>query len=216
MKAHALTALLFAFTLGLSPARAQDPETRGEQGDTLTPLAMGNTWVYSSEEGDTVTTDRVEGVVMFDGRPWHLLRSYEHAEGQPADKGELVSDNFWLTFKDGHEWDAWAELSVEDELETFKLTTLSKYYKYPVALGEIYKPQADDPALKITVSALNAKLKTPAGEFECVVYTQTNADEPGYRFTSWVAPGVGIVKNETVEDGETSVSELISYTLVEK
>ena len=59
-------------------------------------------------------------------------------------------------------------------------------------------------------------MKTKAGEFECVVYKETSTEDEGYSFTSYVAPGVGIVKNVTVdEDGDYS-SELINYTLVEE
>ena len=92
---------------------------------------------------------------------------------------------------------------------------LSKYYRYPATLGETYKPNADDPTLVINITALNEKVKTKAGEFECVVYKETNTEEPGFTFTSWVAPGVGVVKYAFTEDGESSSSELVSYTLVD-
>jgi hypothetical protein len=67
----------------------------------------------------------------------------------------------------------------------------------------------------MTVVALNEKVKTKAGEFDCVVYKETSSEDPDFSFTSYVAPGVGIVKHVAVDDEGTYTSELISYTLVQ-
>lgn len=219
MKHNALTALALTLTLalGLSLTHADDAaQTRGEKGDVLTPLAMGNAWVYEGDEDELIATDRIEGVVLFDGQPWYLLRSYEHEKGQPENTAELVSDKFWITLKGGHEWDAWAELAGEDEVDKLELTMISRYYRYPATLGESYKPNADDPSIVVTITALNEKVKTKAGEFECVVYKETSTDDEDYTFTSYIAPGVGIVKTITVDEEGTYHSELIRYTLVEQ
>ena len=63
MKAYTLAALLFTLTLSLSLVHAENPKHRGEKGDILTPLAMGNTWVYTGND-NMITTDRIEGVVL--------------------------------------------------------------------------------------------------------------------------------------------------------
>lgn len=217
MKTAAITALVVTFSLGLSLAHAKDPKTRGQAGDALTPLAMGNTWVYESDDDDILTTDRIEGHVLFDGRPWYVLRSYEREAGEPVGKDEDLNSDLWLAMIDGHECDAFTLTSEEDEdFGVLKLDTVSQYYRYPATLGETYKPNADDPTMVMTVTALNEKVKTKAGEFECVVYKETSTEDAGYSFTSYVAPGVGIVKNVTVDEEGDYSNELISYTLVEE
>lgn len=223
MKYQTLAALslLLVLTLGLSVAHADDPATRGKEGDVLTPMAMGNTWVYEGEEGDDyMTIDRIEGKVLFEGHAWYLLRSYDLEKGQPENTAELVSDNFWITLKDGHEWDAWAQYGEEDgeaefAVKQLELTARSKYYRYPATLGETYRPSADDPTIVMTVTALNEKVTTKAGEFECVVYKETNTEDEDFSYTSWVAPGVGIIKNTTTDADGTYHSYLASYKLAD-
>ncbi|MBX2851099.1 MAG: hypothetical protein KTR15_05065 [Phycisphaeraceae bacterium] len=218
MKNRALAALslLVILTLGLSIAHAEDPKTRGKAGDTLTPLAMGNTWVYASDGEDLVTTDRIEGVVLFDGQPWHLLRSYEREKGQPVEANESLEMDLWLAHIDGHECDAFIEPADSEEESTgLKLGAVSTYYRYPATAGETYKPSKDDAVTVMTVVALNEKVKTKAGEFDCVVYKETSTEEPDFSFTSYVAPGIGIVKQITTDAEGTYTAELISYTLVE-
>lgn len=208
--------LLITSALLLPQAHAEDPETRGEAGDLLTPLAMGNTWVYASEEENTVTTERIEGVVLFDGRPWHLLRSYERPSDQPAEANESLGIELWLAHIDGHECDAFVEpIDPDDEIAELKLGPISKYFRYPATVGESYKPYSDDPTIVMTITGIHEKVKTKAGEFDCVVYTETSTEDEGYRNINWVAPGVGIVKTQSVEEGETYTSELISYSLAE-
>ena len=72
------------------------------------------------------------------------------------------------------------------------------------------------PTMQVEVIAINEKVKTKAGEFNCIVYKETDTDMPGYSFTSWVSPGVGIVKNKSVDEDGTYESELTSFTLVEE
>lgn len=219
MKFQMMTALplLIVLSCYLSIADADEPKTRGEAGDTLTPLAMGNTWVYAGEEDDDIlTTDRIEGVVLFDGRPWHLLRSYEREKDEPVEANKSLDIDLWLACFDGYECDAFVEpTDPEAESASLKLGTINKYYRYPATLGETYKTNPDDTASTMTVVALHEKVKTKAGEFDCVVYKETTADDPAYSFTSYVAPGVGIVKNVTTDADGSYSAELISYTLVE-
>ncbi|MEO0476417.1 MAG: hypothetical protein AAF085_10690, partial [Planctomycetota bacterium] len=195
--------LLITAALLLPQAHAEDPKTRGKAGDLLTPLAMGNTWVYASEEENTVTTERIEGVVLFEGRPWHLLRSYERQADQPAEADESIGIELWLAQIDGHECDAFVEpIEPDDEFAELKLGPISKYFRYPATLGDSYKPNSDDTTIIMTITAINEKVKTKAGEFDCVVYTETSTEDEGYRNTNWVAPGVGIVKTQSIEEGE--------------
>ncbi len=219
MKRHALAILttLLVLTVGLPFTQANEAKTRGKQGDLLTPLAIGNSWVYEGDEDDLVTTDRIEGVVLFDGQPWHLLRSYEREVDQPEEMNTSLQTDLLLSMIDGHECDAFIEMGQDDEnFGVMQLSGVSRYYRYPATLGESYKPSADDPGMSVTVIALNEKVKTEAGEFECVVYQETSTDDEDYSFTSYVCPGIGIVKNITVDADGTYVSKLVSYTLVEE
>jgi len=212
-------AVLF-LSLPLQHVAAQDKaKTMGKPGDILTPLAIGNAWVYENDDDDLIATDRIEGLVLFDGHPWYLLRTYEHEAGQPANTAELIANDFWLTHKDGYECDAFAEQSdFEDEdaeLFGLRLSPPAQYYRYPAALGDKYKPSEETPSMRMEVIAINEKVKTKAGEFNCIVYRETDTDVPGYSFTSWVCPGVGIVKNKNVDEDGTFTSELTSFSLVD-
>lgn len=207
--------------LPLQHVAAQDKtKTMGKPGDILTPLAIGNTWVYENDEDGLIAYDRIEGLVLFDGHPWFLLRTYEHEAGQPAKDAQLVSDDLWLTHKDGHEWDAsteYPDLEEQDEaMVSLKLSPADQYYRYPAALGDKYKPSEDMPTMQVQVIAINEKVKTKAGEFNCIVYKETDTDLPEYSFTSWVSPGVGLIKYKTIDEEGTYESELTSFTLVEE
>lgn len=209
-------AAALSLTLGLSLASAAQPQapTRGQAGDVLTPLAVGNTWVYEGEADDPVlTTDRIEGVVLFDGEPWHLLRSYERQRDQPDARNLPNGSELWLAMFDGQEHDALVQ--TDEETAALSLTKISGYYRYPATLGQTYTPEAEDQTIVMTVTSLSEKIKTKAGEFDCVVYTETSTEDPDYSFTSYVAPGVGIVQLIINETGETYTSSLVSYTFVE-
>lgn len=212
-------ALLFCVSIaGFVPMQRtsadEQAKTRGAVGDVLTPLAMGNNWVYASEEDEIVAVDRIEGVVLFEDQPWYLIRSYEHEKGKPADTADLVMDNFWIAMIDGVECDAFVQ--YKEDSESLTLASVNKYYRYPATLGDTYKPAPEhDPSLTVTITALHKKVTTKAGEFKCVVYKEILADEPGYSMTTYIAPGVGIVKYEGSEEEESWSSELVSYNLVD-
>lgn len=217
MRRLVFSAMTFAMTLviGLSLANAENPQpTRGEAGDVLTPLAMGNTWVYEGADDDKLQTiDSIEGVVLFDGQPWHMLRSYERTRDEPAGKKIPLGSELWLAMIDGHECDAFVE--ADDETSVLKLTGISTYFRYPATLGDTYRPNADDQTIVVTVLALNEKVTTKAGQFHCIVYKETSTEDADYSLTTYIAPGVGIIKNITTEEGQTYLSQLVSYTLVD-
>lgn len=215
MKHHTLAALTLIITLTLcfSLAHAEDPKTRGEKGDVLTPLAVGNAWVYANDEDDILTTDRIEKTHAFDEKTWYQLMTYEREKGQPKNADEAIEGDLWLAMIDGHECDAFSE--QDEDTDELKLTDISRYYRYPATFGDTYKPYADDPIVVMTVIGLNEEVKTKAGTFDCVVYKETSTDDENYTYTSYVAPGIGIIKNITIDDDGTYSSELISYTLVD-
>lgn len=172
-------------------------------------MALGNTWVYEDKESGIISTVRIEGVVMFDDRPWHLFRYYEREVDQPADQDEPIGFDSWHAFFNGHEYDA--EVSYDEEAGALELAPLGAYFRYPAKAGDSYRPNPLDETTVMTVIAVGEKVKTKAGEFECIVYKETYADEPGLSYMIYVAPGVGVVKDvESSEEG-TYTSELVSY-----
>lgn len=207
-----MLALSMMLAVGLSFAHAKDaPQpTRGEAGDVLTPLAMGNTWVYENTNAGLISTDRIEGVVAFDGKPWHLLRSYERAIDQPATKDESINYEYWLALIDGYECDTF--MQIDEETQTLKPATINRAHRLPATLGDTYHPYADNKDATVTILALNEKITTKAGDFDCIVYKETSAQDETISFTSYVAPGVGVIKSIYTEDGESHTLELISYT----
>lgn len=217
---YALTAaLLFCVCIaGIVPMQQtsadEQAKTRGAVGDVLTPLAMGNSWVYASEDDEIVAIDRVEGLVLFDGKPWYLLRSYEHEKGKPADTAELVLDNFWIAMIDGVECDTFLE--YDEEQDSLAPAEITKYFRYPATLGDTYKPTPEtDPSLTVTITAIHEKVTTKAGEFDCVVYKEISTEDPTYSNTTYIAPGIGIIKYIGTEGEESWSSELVSYTLAD-
>ncbi len=216
MKHAAMTALALALTLtlGLSFVRADEALSRGQAGDTLTPLALGNTWVYEDADADLIHTERIEGVVTFDQTSWYMLRNYEREIGQPPAKNESIDLEYWLAFHDGYECDT--IMHVDEETQILKPGGINKAHRYPAKLGDQYHPYADDQDATVTVLALNEKVTTKAGVFDCIVYKETSTQDESFNFTTYIAPGVGVVKSTFIEEGQTYTSELISYTLVEK
>lgn len=215
MKRKTLTALTLTMTLffGLSLAHAQDEaQTRGEQGEILTPLAIGNTWVYKEIEENLIVTDRIEGMVLFDARNWYLLRMSTQPADQPNAEPEPFYE-YWLTHLDGVEADA--SLEIDEETESLKISYINAYFHYPATLGQSYNPDEEDDTWSVKVTALNEVVKTPAGEFTCVVYRETFDDDNTFIHTSYVAPGVGVVKYKTVDEEGTTTGVLQQVVLIE-
>ncbi len=213
----ATLAVLFTLALGLSLTRAQDqPEpaqVMGKDGDTLTPLSLGNTWVYECKDNQTTTTDRIEGVLSFDDKPWYLMRMYERAMDEPDAKPEMINE-YVLTHNKGVESDA--GLEINEDTGQLQLAYINNYFRYPATLGETYQPDSDQPEVQVKVIEINKTIKTPAGEFTCVVYRETVVGEEGFSHTSYVCPGVGVVRYIDVFEDETLTSDLVKLTLVEK
>lgn len=205
-------ALTITFAVGLSLVHAEDEaKTRGEKGDILTPLAIGNTWIYKEIEEDLLVTDRIEGMVLFDARRWYLLRTSSKLVGQPNAEPEPIYE-YWLTHLDGVEADGSVE--VDEETEELKISYINRYFRYPAKLGEVYQPNDEDDTWSIKITALNEVVKTPAGEFKCIVYRELFTDDEVYSHTSYVAPGIGVVRYETVDEEGTTTGLLQQVVLV--
>ena len=195
----------------------QPDEPDEQQTKTLTPLAIGNTWVFENKDDGIISTDRIEGMVLFNDKPWYLVRSTEQSN-KPADPDLPVETIFagelWLAHLGTVEADGFVE--IDEKTGTLKLSNITRYYQTDAAVGDTYQPNENDPGLKIEVLAIDERVKTKAGEFKCTVYRETHTDTPDDSFTTYVAPDIGIVRYTTTEGEESSSADLIKYTLVKQ
>lgn len=196
------------------PPNAPEPPAEAPPATGMTPLAIGNTWAYENKDDGYISTDRVAGMVLFEGQPWYLVRTTERPIDPDAAEAESeFTSELWLAHLPGVEADGLVEMN--EETGTLKLTNITRYYRTRVAVGDQYQP-GDDPGHNIEVMALDETVKTKAGTFKCLVYRDTHTDEPGYSLTTYVAPGVGIVRYTTQQGDEKSSADLIQFTLIEK
>ncbi len=222
MKRMAITALpLLTLSLCLSIARAQEntepdaapAQPEEKQATPFTPLAIGNTWVYENKDDGIRSTDRVAGMVLFDGQPWYLVRTTETPLDPEGDTEPVVTE-LWLTHREGVEADALVD--IDEDSFTLRLSSENHFLRHPVKVGDTYASSKDDPSVRVEVLAVDQEVKTPAGTFVCTVYRETIDDIEDYSFTAYLAPGVGIVRYTTESDGLRSSTDLVSFTLVEE
>ena len=129
------------------------------------------------------------------------------AEGQPdAAPNDLWE--LWLANLPGGQADA--ELVRDDPASPAMLVQQRLYYRYPVEVGQIYQIDPNQPP-RMIVMAVDQPVQVPAGKFTCIVYKEIDPQQPGYIFTTFVAPGVGTVMTQTLEDGELSTDVLIAF-----
>lgn len=186
------------------PAQADKPPA------VLTPLAIGNTWVYENKADGLITTERIEGMVLFDDKAWYLLRTAERPIDEPDAQPDFVWES-WLARIEGVDMIALVE--IDQNTGTLKLSDPSGDFRFPVAKGDTYRPIENDRFRTIEVIGVDVPIKTKAGEFKCIAYQEHNADEEDIRFVTYIAPGVGIVRYTTEEAGATTSTDLIQYKL---
>ena len=203
---------LFALPLAHAQDDQQQAPADDKQAFVLTPLAIGNTWVYENKADGVVITEQIAGVVLFDNKPWYLLRSAERPIDEPDAQPTYVWES-WLAHLNGVDMLALAQ--IDEHTGTLKLDEPSGDYRYPVAKGDTYRPIEKNRFTTMEVLDIDVTIKTRAGEFKCIAYLEHNADEEDVKITTYLAPGVGIVRISTQIDGETTNVDLIKYTLVE-
>ena len=216
-------AVLLVLLLVLPAARAQDQaKTIGKPGDVLTPFAVGNQWVYANNKDELIDIDKIERSQAFDGTTWHEIVSYQR-EKDDQELEEL--DRFWVTqTREGEAVGQDADAVIDDHAEdrqpgnkaVKKLDGIILQFRYPATLGETYSPDKNDPGYRIEVIAIDEKIKNKAGEFTCVVYKETFKDQPGLTFTTYLAPGVGLVRMVEDDSGDKFILDLIEYKLVDE
>lgn len=209
-----------------SPSDAESAEAA-----VLFPLRVGSSWTYAPQGGGPITVERIVEKREFDGRTWYRLRGGDPeadtaaaaaAEGEDAtapappaagDAEDAIEEEpweLWITNLEGGQADA--DLVQEDPSVPAKIDFARLYYRYPVKAGQTYRIVEGEPT-QMMVMAVDQPVTTPAGEFKCIVYKEVDPTNFGFVFTSFVAPGVGPVMTQTLDNGELSTDVLMKYHL---
>lgn len=203
-----------------SQVRAEEAPAEAEQPGELFPLSVGSFWTYVPEAGGDTTTERLVEMKEVDGVKWFLLKGGE--PDKPADAPKAAGPMAGAEDPESEAWEMWianfpdcqadADLIVEDPAQPPKVDYLRKYYRYPVEAGQTYRIVEGEPMMMLVMS-IDEMVQTPAGEFKCIIYKEIDPSEPGFVFTSYVAPGVGVVKTEILDGGELSTDVLKAYKI---
>lgn len=199
--------VLFAFAIAGSACVAE--EVKGgvpAEAKVLQPRALGAVWNYRITTYDdgrvasrgvghekVVDTIEIEGLKCYRVEIfWDYRTAIQKLAGA---NGDLMGKEFmWehVDDKGSHEYyEEENDAKPPKSLSDFSLTL-----KYPVEKGVRYEVDED----KYEVLDTAAKIKVPAGEFECVVYQIASEDEddPDFSFRDryYMSPGVGLVRWE--------------------
>ncbi|MEM9420774.1 MAG: hypothetical protein AAGA25_17240 [Planctomycetota bacterium] len=174
------------------------------------PLAVGNVWIFESEGGGPASTETIVESREIDGVTWFRLKG--GVAEDPAQQVEEESWELWLAnLPDGH---ADADMLPDEQTGEEGLANQRVYFRFPAKEGETYKLSADDDApMMMRVISTETRVLTPAGAFDCIVYQEYIPGDLSYTFRAYVSPGVGVVKTETLLDGELIVDVLREYSL---
>lgn len=91
------------------------------------------------------------------------------------------------------------------------------YFKYPCKTGDTYPFTLGRPPAIVSILSTNQNIQVEAGTFSCILY-HFEFDSLGYT-NFYIAPGIGIIKNEVFEQRINSTSfklseeRLLSYHL---
>ena len=210
-------ALALLLTLPLS-ATAQDagPAQRIDRDDDApavpTPLAVGNSWTYNNSDSNSIITETIEEVRTFDGQDWYRLHTIDRDPDAKGDQAVLYEGDIWLAHLDGVEVDANGE--TNEQGQTVGVTNISPMYLYPAEVGDTYEPYGDDEGIQIEVTSIDEVVRTDAGDFTCIVYRETDKEVPGHAYLTYISPGVGVVRIQSVDGDDVWTSDLVEYTLV--
>ncbi|MFN3165940.1 MAG: hypothetical protein ACE37H_02635 [Phycisphaeraceae bacterium] len=212
---HLACFLLLLVASHLAPVSARDaPADEDQPKAPLTPLAIGNVWVYENADDGVTVTETIAGVVYFDDQPWYLVRSAERPSDGADDAQPAFVWESWLAHVDGADTLALTEL--DPDTGTLRLSEPSADFRYPVAKGDTYRPVEKDASRTVHVVGVDVPIKTKAGDFKCIAYREDHADEADVTITTYLAPGVGVVRIATEIDGEVSHADLIKFTRAQR
>ena len=158
-----------------------DPAPNG-----LLPLSVNTYWTYYLEDldskGDSLRSWTISEAIPFDSLIDGKKR-YRYILGTDF---ALYGTSFFLTNEDD---------GVHEYVRPMDTSYL--FYKYPGTVNEEFASFRDT----IKIIAINERVSTPAGTFNCIVYQQWtnyfNGNNPkNILLTTYVAPGIGKVKYE--------------------
>ena len=156
--------------------------------DELYPLEVGRYWRYEVEgDGPKSVTNSITRNKTVRGTTWYLLNEW--------------GENFWVRNAPAGQIEA-VNLSLDDP-PTRKVDELL-VYKYPYTVAEPYSLYDDQ-----VVVEEEREVTVPAGRFKCAVYYFDLGG--GYYSRSCIAPGVGVIVNESKLKDLHSVSSLVEY-----
>jgi hypothetical protein len=181
MRRVLLSTLVFAAVL---PAWAAPiPPQRAVSGPDYFPLKKGTRWVY--KQGEAEVTVAVAGTERFDGEECVLV---ETSVGRA-----VVTSELYAVRRDGV-----YRVRVKDQAVTPPVKVLA----FPIKVDGSWPVESEIGGQgvkgRMAVKDDRAKVKTPAGEFECVVVESADLTVAGAetKMRFWFAKGRGIVKQE--------------------
>lgn len=216
-----------AVILAVSPVRDESDATpSGPDADELLPVTMqkpvrssqlfpvtkGDRWtmLVRVDEGSFLTDTVSAGLQQFAGRPAYVLKTLS--------AGRAVQEKAYVVGVQGVD-----RLAVGPRGET-RLVPPMPLLRYPIQPGQelswsgkLVFPKGETPATAVCKVCCVDHVDTPAGTFDAyririLVTAYTPNNEMRYQSRVWLAPGVGIVREEYPFSGRTAVAELLRFT----
>lgn len=181
---------------------------------TWTGFVAGRTWRYATDSAaatqaewrDTVTTLDADGAVSLhqellqttSGTTYTSVTDTQY-RCEPDGLWLLGTQSAWVSTVDGVETEGWLDgtWTAEGPVQPRGLAVGTRWeWAYDYSYTASYGDSADSGRVETEVEA-SAPISVPAGEYAAVQLFQTT--ESGASLRSWVADGVGLVANESVE-----------------
>ena len=204
IKARKILAAILLLTLLATAAAAQKRAAAAER--DYFPLRVGDSWTYRNDEDDSEFTVKVLG------------------EEKQAD-GTVLYQVEKLVGGRIHSWYAKApgwvlmrrEAYAEQEGVAVTYEPARQYLKNPLAAGAKWtwtgKSATGMDVLEINVVEGPQVVTTPAGRFRAIkVVTRLREGDSAVTRTNWYAPGVGLVKTQTVTPSLKYGAQLADYS----
>ncbi|MGC8666615.1 MAG: hypothetical protein ACP5VE_00670 [Chthonomonadales bacterium] len=216
-----------AVILAVSPAKDESDATpSGPDADMLLPITMqkpvkpsevfpvakGDRWtmLVRVDEGSFLMDTVSAGLERFAGEPAYIL--------QTLSGGRPVQEKAYGVSPQGVD-----RLAVGPHAQT-RLDPPMPLLRYPIQPGQelswsgkLVFPKGETPATAVCKVCCVDHVDTPAGTFDAyrlriLVTAYTPRNEMRYQSRVWLAPGVGIVREEYPFSGRIAVGELLRFT----
>lgn len=194
-----LTTLALIILLNCCCSKEEPTSSPEPDISALIPLEIGNVWQYvdtlfGQPPRVSAVTESVDVVQELYGQTWYRTQ-------QKAVSGGVTYSIEYLSCNraDGYYW---LPLSNGD-------TVPRLLWKYPAEIGDTFNFQFN---ARTIVKSTNAVITSPAGTFSCYLYAWEYAPGMLRSDSTWIAPGVGMVKYMSVDSTTiTSVQLLTAY-----